>query len=167
MTAQSTYNLVRAIGFQGGLADSSHCDVTSMRNDEAASMAFGHAVKHDSLSDDSAAGILTAITGERLAGIVMKIDSYSDTQLDDVGVKAGQHLNVLQKGRIYVACEDGCNVGDPLHIRAVAGGGEIAGACRASSDGVDTIDATTIGRWRTAAAAGEIAVLEVDFSRSL
>lgn len=165
--AQTTYNLRRDIGIAGDLADSSPADVASMRNDDAASMEFGHAVAHASASDEGSADKLTAITGEIVAGIAMRLNSYSDTQLDADGVVPGNHINVLRKGRIYVKCEDGCSIGDRLFIRAVASGGEIAGALRASADGSDTIDSSTQGEWRTSASAGGLAVLEVDFSRSL
>lgn len=163
--AQTAYTTLRTIGFEGQLADSSPNDVAAMRNDEAsASMPFGYAVKFDSASDETSAKILTAIS-ETVAGIVLKHDSYADTQLDSTGVVFGNAINVVRKGRVLVKCEDGCNVGDRLYIRAVAGGGETAGALRASADASDCIDSTHQGVWRTSAAAGGLAWLEVDFSR--
>lgn len=163
--AQTVYNSLRTQGFNGQLADSSPNDVSSMRNDEAsASMAFGHAIKFASASDESSAELLTANT-ETVAGIVLKQDSYAATQLDAVGVVAGNHLNIVRKGRVFVLCEDGCNVGDRLYIRAVATGGEIAGALLASAVGSDTIDSSAQGQWLTSAGAGELAWLDVDFSR--
>ena len=165
--AQTVYNELRTIGFNGQLADSSANDVTGMRNDETASMPFGYAVKYESTSDQQSAGILTAISGELVAGILLKQHSYADTQLDSTGVMAGERLNVVRKGRVLVICEDGCNVGDRLHIRAVISGAEVSGALRASADGSDTIDSTKQGQWRTSAAAGALAWLEVDFSREI
>jgi len=162
--AQSTYSSSRAIGYEGALADQKGSDIHYMRNDEAsAEMRFGHAVKFDSATDESSAKILTA-TSETVAGIVMK-DSYESAQLGDAGPVAGQSLSVIRKGRIYARCEDGCSVGDRLFIRAVATGAENPGALRAAADGTDCIDSQGQGQWMTSAAAGEIAVLDFDFSR--
>ncbi len=138
--------------------------VENMRNDEAsAEVLFGHAVKHGSTTDEYSALNLTAITGERVAGIVQFSHKYSDLELGDDGLLPDAELNVAREGRLLVRCEDGCNVGDPLFIRAVATGGENPGALRATADGSDTIDMTLAGSWRTSAAAGELAVLEFDF----
>jgi hypothetical protein len=168
MTAQSTYSQLRTQGIEGQLADSGPNEVTAMRNDEAsAEMAFGIAVKFASTTDERSAKLLTAITGEIVAGILHHSHQYADTALGTTGVKAAEQLNILRRGRILVACEDGCNVGDRLFIRAVATGGEKAGALRASADASDTIDSQGQGVWRTSAAAGGLAVLEVDFINPL
>lgn len=164
MAVQNTYNKKRAFAYEGMLVDGSHNDIAPMRNDEAsAEIAFGVAVKFDSTSDEQSAKLLTAITGELVAGITILQHSYASSQLGDDGVKAGESLNIMRKGRIWVICEDGCNVGDRLHIRAVAAGAEKAGALLSAADGTDTIDSTKQGQWLTSAAAGELAVLEVNF----
>lgn len=168
MTAQSTYNQDPTVGIEGALADAGAHDVKAMRNDEAsAEMAFGHAVKFASTTDGQSAKLLTAITGEIVAGILVHANSYPDTALGTVGVKVDEKLNILRKGRIRVKCEDGCDVGDRLFIRAVATGGEIAGALLAAVDGTDTIDSQGQGVWLESAAAGGFSILEVDFTNPL
>jgi len=165
--AQLTYDKLRPIGYDGQLATTEPHITFAMRNDDAGNMPFGRAVIHDSVSDETAASKLTAITGETVAGIVLKQESYADTQIAADGVLPGNHLNVLVRGRVLVVCEDGCNVKDRLHIRAVLAGVEESGALLAAQDGTDTIDATSQGVWLTSAAAGGLAWLEVDFTRKL
>lgn len=169
MTVQSTYTAAPAVAIAGMLADGhpSQHQIDGMRNDEAsAEMAFGYAVKFNSTSDPRSAKLLTAITGEIVAGIVLFHQNYDpEVQLGTVGVKAGYEVNVVRKGRLWVICEDGCDIGDRLHVRAIATGGEIAGALRASADASDTIDSGTQAQWATQAAAGELAILDFDFTR--
>lgn len=164
MSVQTSFSNNRTQGIAGQAEGNGPRITETMRNDEAtAEIPFGVAIKHASTSDEQSAALLTAITGERIAGIVMHSHSYADTQLGDDGVKPGALLNVVRSGRLLVICEDGCNVGDPLHIRAVATGAELQGALLAAQDGTDTIDMTLAGEWRSSAAAGGLAVLEFDF----
>ena len=122
------------------------------------------AVKHGSTTDERDAQLFTAITAEALAGIVVH-QHYAENQVDDDNyVKPGFELMVCRRGRLLVTCEDGCTVGAPLHIRAVAAGFELAGALLAAADGTDTIDCSGYATWRTSAAAGELAELEFDFT---
>lgn len=168
MTAQATFNTLRTIGIAGSFADGTPHDVLAGRNDDAGtgSMAFGHAVSWLGTSDEQSFDLLTAITGEIVAGIILR-QPYADTQLDTVGVIAGNGVNVVRKGRMYVICEDGCSVGDRLHVRAIATGDEIEGALLAAADGSDTIDSTKQGQWLTSVAAGGVAVLDFDFTREI
>lgn len=163
--AQTTYNTLRDEAIEGQLADSTKSDVLAMRNAEAsASMPFGYAVYYSAVAtDETAAKVPTAITGQLIAGIVLAQHSYADTQLDTTGVIFGNRIDVVKKGKVRVVCEDGCSVGDRLHIRTVISGAEVAGALLAAADGTDTIDSTKQGQWLTAAAAGELAWLEVNF----
>ncbi len=165
MAVQTSFSTTRTSAFPGTPVGNESRTVETMRNDEAtAEIAFGVAIKHGSTTDEQDGLLLTASQGEIIAGIVMHSHSYDQTQLGDDGVLPGALLNVVRKGRLRVLCEDGCNVGDPLHIRAVATGAELAGACLAAADGADTIDCSSQGEWRTQAAAGALADLEFDFT---
>ncbi len=166
MSVQTTFSQDLSVGFSGQKVGNGSFDVESMRNEEAsAEIAFGIAVKHDSASDPRAAALLTAITGEAVAGIVLHHHAYdAENQLGDDGVLPGFGIEVARRGRVLVVCEDGCSVNDPLHIRAVATGAELAGALLGDADGTDTTDCSGYGTWRTAAAAGELAELEFDFT---
>lgn len=165
MAVQNSYPKTMPIGFPGMLDGAGPKIVETMRNDElTAQMPFGIAVKHASVSDEYSAKLLTAITGEFIAGIVLHQHNYASSDLGDDGVMPTALINTLRKGRMLVLCEDGCNVGQPLHVRA-KGTGQ-AGALRASADGTDTINCAKNGTWRSAAAANGLAVLEFDFTNS-
>jgi len=167
MPVQTTFSTTRTASREGTLDGTGSYSVEPLRNDEAsAEIAFGVAVKQGSATDERSAKLLTAITGEKVAGIVLYRDEYDTTQLGTTGILPTYEVNVVRQGRMKVICEDGCSIGDPLHVRAVAAGAELAGACLAASDGTDTIDCSANGQWRTSAAAGEIAVLEFDFTNS-
>lgn len=165
MSVQTTFNQNATQGYSGTQVGNRQPSIETMRNAEtSAEIPFGVAVKHSSATDEQAARLLTAITTEAIAGIVVHSHSYDQSQLGDDGVKPGALLNVMRQGRLLVICEDGCDVNDPLHIRAVATGDELAGGLRAAADGTDTIDCSAVGHWRTSAAAGGLAELEFDFS---
>lgn len=163
MAVQTTYTAAPEIGLPGMLRDNGPNDVVTMINQEASSLIpFGTAVCFEGAARDDGALRPDALA-DVLAGICLRSLAYSPELNTDDGVAAGQTLNVLTRGRVYVVCEDGCSPGDRLHVRAVATGAEVEGACRASADGTDTIDATTQGIWRSTAAAGQLAALDVDF----
>jgi hypothetical protein len=166
MSVQTTFSQDLTAGFAGQKVGNGSFDVEPMRNGEAsAEMAFGIAVKHDSTTDERDAELFTAVTGEALAGIIIHSHSYDvDNQLGDDGVLPTYEIQVARRGRLLVPCEDGCDVGDPLFIRAVATGAELQGALLASADASDCIDMTGYATWRTSAAAGALAELEFDFT---
>ncbi len=163
MSKQTTYNDAMAVGFAGQLLAGS--PVAMINNEASAEMPFGVAVAFEGGSDDKGALLPDSISVDVIAGILVHTHSYhKPEQLGDSGVKPGQMLNVLRRGRLLAVCEDGCTPGARLHVRAVAGGGEQEGALLASPDGTDTIDCGNQGVWLTTASAGGLAELEVDFT---
>lgn len=168
MAVQTTYSTAPDVGLPGMLADNGPNDVVTGINMEAtAALPFGTAVCFEGGTRDD--GMLApAANTDVVAGILLRSLAYEVDNLDsDVdGPKPKQTLNVLVRGRVYVTCENGCAPGDRLYIRAVAGEGEVAGALLSAADSTDTIDSTTQGIWRTTAAAGGIAVLDVDFANA-
>ncbi len=164
--AQTTYGYSMAIGIEGQLADMSNAEVDSFVQSEAsAAVAIGCAVKYG--ATDQTVLNLTA-TSEKVPGIVLHAHVYDpETQLDDDGAILPKNMvSVLRRGRVLVRCEEGCAPGDRLFIRAVAAGAERAGALRMSADGSDCIDCSNQGEWKSTAAAGELAWLDVDFTGS-
>lgn len=161
LNLQTTYSESPAIGFPGQLADNGPYDAITMINKEAsATMVFGRAVNFEGSTRDKGA-LNPDATTDKIAGVVLRSLAYAPDTLVDDGVPAGGTVSVARKGRIYVLCENGCVPGDRLHVR-VLGGTE--GALRSAADGVNTIDSTGQGVWLSTAAAGAIAVLEVDFT---
>lgn len=175
MEVQTTYSENRAIGYAGTLDSNLAHDIITMKNAEAsASIAFGRAVKFkDTVSSDKDA-VLPAATTDRIMGIVLHANTYTPAytdldgnvhgNLDSVGIKPGAFMNVLRRGRVLVVCEDGCEAGDPLFVRAVAGAApEYLGGLNNAADGTDMIDLTAKGVWLTSATAGGLAWLDVSF----
>lgn len=162
-----TYNFTPAI--EGALADDGPHDIIPMRSKEAsAEIAFGRCVKPEGSTDDAGALFPTA-ESDVIVGITVHSNAYAvgtGGNLGDTGMKPGAIMNVLRKGRIWARCEDGCSAfTDRLWVRAVGSTPpEYLGGCTADDDGTDTIDCTKQGVWLTTAAAGELAVLEVDFT---
>lgn len=168
MGVQSSYTQNMTKAFAGMLADSGDHDVIAMRNDEAsASIAFGRAVKFGSTTDGTSAKLPDSENAV-IAGIVMHSHAYSNSpngDLDSTGLKVGATMNVLRKGRMWVTVEDAVIPGDRLWVRGVAGGDpEFLGGLLPADDSTDTVDCTGQGQFLTAAAAGALAVLEVDFT---
>lgn len=165
MAVQSTYTEEPAIAFAGMLGDFTEPETLTLVNNEAsAEIKFGLAVKFDAAGDDQDALILTAITND-VAGLLIHDHRYAKTSgLGATGVAAGEPMSILRKGRMWVLCESGCVPGDRMHIRALIGAGDDVGGLDNVADGVNTIDSTNQGVWLTTAAAGGLALLEVDFT---
>lgn len=165
--SQTSYSQRMAIGFAGMIADGWPGLFDTVRNSEAsAEMAFGRAVCWEPSSTDDQDVLLPAAESDLVRGIVVHSHDYAKpSQLGDTGIKAGQLLNIMRKGRILAVCEDGCNPGDRLWVRAVAAGDpEFLGGLNSADDSTDMIDCTKQGQWLTTAAAGGLAWLEVDFT---
>lgn len=76
---------------------------------------------------------ITEISGSRVAGIAM-LDPTRVTP----DYEAGDMVLLCVIGEVFVTTEVACAPGDPVHVRAVAGGGEVLGAVRPSQDSTDT-----------------------------
>ena len=80
---------------------------------------------------------------------------------DHVGYTFDKTMSVLRRGRVFVQVEDAVVAGDNAYVRFAVGTGSQLGAFRSDAD---TATAALIKgcRFKTAAGAGEIAVLDVD-----
>lgn len=166
MSVQTSYAQSMTAAYAGMLADGSANDCIAMRNDEvSAEIAFGRAVMFGSTTDGTSAKLPTAESSV-IAGLVVHSHSYAQTtELGSTGVKVGGILNVLRKGRMWVTVEDAVIPGDRLWVRGVAGGDpEFLGGLLPADDSTDTVDCTGQGQFLTAASAGALALLEVDFT---
>lgn len=164
MAIQTAYTSRPAIGYPGMLADNGDVDVASCFNREAsAEIAFGRGVMMHSTDDRGV--LLPTAQSSKLRGIVVLSHAYGSTELGDTGIKPGHEVNVLVKGRVFVKVGKQVAIGDRLYVRVVAGGDpEFVGGIENAADSTDMIDCTAQGVFRTAAAQGGIAVLEVDFT---
>ena len=166
MSVQTTYSQDMTIGVSGQLADSGANDCFAGYNAESsAAIDFGLGVKFEDTSDPVDGMKLPASESDAIQGITVRSHAYSEAMLDSDGKPiVGSPLTMLRKGRVLVQCDSGCAKGDRLWVRAVATGSERLGAPENADDGTDTVDCTKQGVWITPAAAGALAVLEVDFT---
>lgn len=149
---QTNYSGQMDAAFEGALADSKSHDALSKLAQDAG-MKFGIAVKFGS----NAQGVqkLTAIT-EKVAGILIH------EHVENGVLNQGMQVALLRKGRIYVMVEENVSVGDPVFVRAVAAGLEVAGAFRKSQDGTDCIDLSAKAQFLSAASAGGLAIVDLN-----
>ena len=166
MAVQTTYSQSMAAAYVGQLADNAGHLIKPCTNGEvSASIPFGYAVKFGVLDNEA---LLPTAETSKIVGIVVHSHAYGVSpygDLDTTGVKIDGNLNVLRKGRIWVTAEDACVPGDRLWVRCTAGGaGEVVGGLTNADEGTETIDCTAQGVWLTTAAAGALAILEVDFT---
>lgn len=173
MSVQTSVLVAPSTAFAGMLADDAKNDRITLRNEEAsASMPFGSIVAFKTSSPAAAEdAILPAASTAKLAGIIVHRHNYERTftlpdgttvgELDATGLVTHVPFSALRSGRIYVICEDGCNVGDRLFVRY--SGGTLGAARSTDAGGSTCIDATNQGQWLSVASAGGIALLEVDF----
>lgn len=182
MSLQTDYPTAPSIGYNGQLvgAIDDH-DIVTFKNVEAsASIGFGRAVVFKLSSPASDLDVLLpAVETDTVAGIVIHFDQYARAftttdisgasvtvgELDGTGLRPNTLMACLRKGKILVVVEDGCAVGDRLWVRAVAAGDpEFLGGLNSADDSTDMIDCTKQGVFLTSAAAGGLAVLDVDFT---
>lgn len=178
MGAQTTYSFQPAIGYAGSLDRSRPHATLTMKNVEAsASMPFGSAVCRDLVSPASDMSALQpALESNKVAGIILREDTYARTwtdadgtvngQLDGTGLIPGTMFTCVTMGRMLVKCDSGCVPGDGLWVRAVAGAGEALGALENADDSTDMIDCTKYATWETTASADGLAWLSFDFTKS-
>ncbi len=167
---QTTYTDGLALPYAGLPGDVSDSVIVPAFNTEAsAEIAFGLVVARDNTApyDTNGNGAkLPAASTDKLMGIVRHSHAYSNSPNGDLGttgLKPGAMMNVLRSGRIWAVCEDGCSPGDRLFVRYTAAGTG-KGSLRSTDAGGSTcIDATTKGEWVTKAAAGAVAMIDVDF----
>jgi hypothetical protein len=169
MGVQTSYTAEQSAAYEGQLADDGPSDVLSRLQGEAsAGIGFGLVVCQHLTVDGKA--ILPADANSRPLGITVRSQAYEvgrEYIAASNGVQVGAMLNVLRKGRIWVAVEEAVTSGDPFFARHLTAGAERKGAIRKSADASDCLDLTAKGRFLTTQATiGGLAILEVDFTNS-
>lgn len=166
---QTSVTTTPAKGVPGQIADLGSalgCVTRSKINEEADdSIGFGLMVGLGTADD----GVLKlAATSDQLAGIVVFAQNYRRScdgdvgQVDDDGLTPKTRFAVMEVGEIWVQPEGNVAPGDEVHVRAVAGGSEKAGAFRGTADSTDCIDITPFARWLTTGTSSVPAKLQID-----
>lgn len=176
MAVQTTYSDAPSAAYPGMLAGNEHTIVAMKQAEASAEIPFGYGVVYDPSSPESdQSATLPAAETNKVWGIVVHSHNYQRTytladgttagDLGTSGLRPGVMMNVLRKGRIWVTAEDACVPGDRLWVRCTVGGaGEVVGGLTNADESTETIDCTAQGVWCTTAAAGGLAILEVDFT---
>lgn len=151
--SQNSYEVNMDIAFEGMLADSLGAKDAHSKSVEGAGLEFGLGCALG--TNDDQVKQLAAIT-DKFAGVLIHRHKEEGTLSDK------ESVSVLRKGRIYVKVETAVVQGDAAHVRAIAPGVEVIGAFRNSADGVNTIDLSGLATFKTSAAAGELAVLDIN-----
>jgi hypothetical protein len=160
------------------LADDSENDIVTMVNAEAsAEIPFGVAVSFKTSSPASDRDAVLPSTSElKVRGIVVHSHDYARTvtladgsvagELGSTGLRPGAGLQVLVKGAVWVRVQQAvvpgayiCKTANTVYTAK----GQLGNADESSN----TIDATKVGLYETAAAAGGLARLRVDFTVKL
>jgi hypothetical protein len=181
MGAQTTYGFQPEIGFAGSLDRTRPYATLTMKNVEASgAMPFGAAVCRDLASPASdMSALLPALETDKVAGIVLREDTFARTWTDADGVVQGQlsgtglipgtMFTCVTMGRMLVRCEDAVVPGDPLWVRCTVGDPaavEFLGSLTNADEGTETIDCSKFAQWETTGAAAGLAYLSFDFTRS-
>lgn len=82
----------------------------------------------------------------------------------DLEYNVGSMVPAGRRGRWMVRAEDPVTPDSTCFIRMVAGAGEVAGSVRSDADGGDALDASSIARFLSTAAAGDLVKVEVRIS---
>jgi hypothetical protein len=112
-------------------------------------------------SDDgiNARLLTTGDTAQDVWGIVTRnadlVQELGQTQPTTLEFLPASAMSIMREGEIWVEPEVTVAVNDPVFVRVVATGAEQAGALSNVADGGDNVQIA--GRWKTAAAAGELA----------
>lgn len=173
MSVQTSYSTTISRAIEGALADNgAHDCVTKYNAESSAAIKFGAGVKFG--ATDFAA-LLPSAQADKICGIVVHSNQYSvgaDGELKQDGtawtngLRPGAEMTILRKGRIWALAGSAVTPGDRLYVRRTSAqsGNEFLGGLEDAADSTDMVDCTAQGVWLTTAAAGELAILEVDFT---
>ena len=130
--AQTSYCRIFTNAFAGQLGDSGPSRVGSYVNDQGADIPAGCMVSHkaEGTADLPAGG------SEILAGVVLNSFARNPDDLTGTAaITAGDSMNVLEEGAVWVSCEEAMAVGDAVYVRHTAGaGGSVLGLIRNDAD---------------------------------
>jgi len=169
MGIQTSYPETFAVGLEGDLADSgSDRHVRTFVEENGVAYFFGRAVERGTSGDEF---IVPLGTAANFMGVTVHTHAVELSELPDAtleGIPSTKPANVLTKGRVLVLPETAVAPGSAVYYRFQNAGADPEGQGRFRSDNdggsLDVVQ-LPVGSgavWRTAAAAGEPAVLELN-----
>ena len=156
MSVQTSYTVEHAVGYAGGVVDSSLKNIIS-KVVETGSIIAGLAVVRGTGDNQIK---LAAATGADFMGVSVNTTAGQADGDDIFAYDANEAINLLGFGRIYVLCENGCVPGDAVFFRHTTGTGTVIGSFRTDAD-TATADEILNATFESTAAAGELAILQL------
>lgn len=151
--SQTAYATKQENAILGLLADLGVKDVISRKLITSA-LGFGVAVARVDEQNEQCAPV--AAGSDKILGIAIRSDSYDNASLaGSTTLAVGSMVSVLRRGRIWCTCVGGCDEDDQVFV--VHAGGGLAGA-----DDAGNRSALVGAVWRSDAADGALAILEID-----
>lgn len=130
--SQTSYSRTFTQAFAGQLGDSGPNRIGSYVNDQGADIPAGCFVVHKA----EGTADLPASATEKLAGVVVNSFARNPDDLSGTAaIQAGDTMNVLEEGAIWVSCEEALAVGADVYVRYASGaGGSVLGLVRSDGD---------------------------------
>lgn len=155
---QTTYAAKHDVATPGQRADFGLIDINS-KAAEGSDINFGLAVVRGT-GDDQA--ILPSATGQGFLGITQYTTAGVANSSDVHLYEENREMNIIDFGRVFAICEDGCVPGDDVFFRHTVGAvGTVVGGLRTDAD-ANKADQIIGGKWETTAAAGGIAMIKLN-----
>jgi hypothetical protein len=157
--SQTTYSITADDAIQGMLGDDgANRKSLSLANEEATAVEYGRPVVEG--TDGEKQFLLPSSAGENFMGIT--IHQHDREDLDADGIVEGEIAEVLRSGRIWVKVFEAIALGDDVYYQHTANAGAVPGDWRNDADTANA-DQLVQAQWLTAAGAGELALLEVNY----
>lgn len=147
MTATQTSVAAKAPAYAGMRSDASRdTNGRSYTSEEAsAEIAFGTFVGQGA---NEKGMLLLAATADKVIGALVNSMAFAkDVEVGDTGLKPAMTGTVDSRQRLWVLCEQDVTPADPVFIRCVAAGAEVAGSVRKDADTADAVDASHWARF--------------------
>lgn len=134
---------------------------TKVSEEASAEIPFGVAVRRGTADDGM---LLMSANTQKPCGILICDGPFAkDNELGDTGLKPKVVGDVVVRGRVYVWAESAMNVGDAVHVRVTANGGNTqTGTFLPLKDTNKTIDISAFARVVQSGDATNPPVIEVD-----
>lgn len=157
--SQTTYLINQPVALPGLIADlTDDMYIESAANEETADVEYGKAVIAGTADDQFLR--VTDAAQDVLGVTVHEHDADVDCNGGNL-IKSKRMASIMRRGKIYVQVEDAVLKGAAPFVRVTAGApGTIVGDFRSDADGGAAREMSN-ATYRTSAAAGEFAVLEI------
>jgi len=154
MPVQTNYQLNPDAGFEGQLVDEELHNITTKN----ANVVLGNGLAVVRGTGDNG-GTLATATGGKFVGITLRTLAGVADGANIQNYQVDQSANVIDFGKVYAICEDGCIAGNTVNFRYVAGTGKLGGFTSVAVAG--QTDVVPNATWETTATAGQIAVIKL------